>query len=426
MRRNSVPSYRLHRQSGQAVVTLADPSTGTRRDYLLGSYGSAASKAEYRRILAEQETAQGRLPPKRGEAGCADLTLNELMLAYVRHAETYYVKNGAPTSETETIKLALRFMKPWGATLAREFGPLALRAVRDAMVAHPVTRTIKVKDEITGETREEKKIVANGLSRGTVNRQIARIKGMFKWGAGQELIPVETFHRLTCVEGLRRGKTAARERPKVKPVADADVAATLPHLPPIVADMVRLQRLTGARPAEVCQLRAVDIDRTGDVWEYRPDRHKTEHHDRERIIFLGPQARAIVTKYLHLDMSAPLFRPDQAEADRAARLRQQRRTPLWPSHLKTKERIKANRKRRVLHDQYDVATYRRAIARACRKAGISTWSPHRLRHAAATEIRKVFGLECAQAVLGHAALGVTQVYAEKDMEAAKRVMAKIG
>ncbi len=90
------------------------------------------------------------------------------------------------------------------------------------------------------------------------------------------------------------------------------------------------------------------------------------------------------------------------------------------------EEKKKRCRRRVLNQQYDVATYRRAIARACEKAGLPVWTPHRLRHAAATEIRRQFGLEAAQAVLGHAALGVTQVYAEKNMEAAKRVMAKIG
>jgi site-specific recombinase XerC len=49
-----------------------------------------------------------------------------------------------------------------------------------------------------------------------------------------------------------------------------------------------------------------------------------------------------------------------------------------------------------------------------------------LRHSAATDIRRQFGLEAAQAVLGHATLGVTQLYAEKDMEAAKRIMGAIG
>ncbi len=46
--------------------------------------------------------------------------------------------------------------------------------------------------------------------------------------------------------------------------------STLPYLPAVVADMVRFQRLTGARPGEVCQLRPCDVDWSGDVWEYRP------------------------------------------------------------------------------------------------------------------------------------------------------------
>ena len=36
-----VPSYRLHKPSGQAVVTLDG------RDFYLGAYGTPASKAEY-------------------------------------------------------------------------------------------------------------------------------------------------------------------------------------------------------------------------------------------------------------------------------------------------------------------------------------------------------------------------------------------
>ena len=73
-----------------------------------------------------------------------------------------------------------------------------------------------------------------------------------------------------------------------------------------------------------------------------------------------------------------------------------------------------------------MAAYRRAIHRACDQAGIPRWSPHRLRHSRATEIRKLYGLEAAQVVLGHAAVGVTQVYAEADREAARKIMAAIG
>ena len=77
-------------------------------------------------------------------------------------------------------------------------------------------------------------------------------------------------------------------------------------------------------------------------------------------------------------------------------------------------------------DHYDAASYRRAVRRACKRAGIPVWFPLQLRHSAATLIRREFGLEASQAVLGHAELGVTQVYAERDMQAARQVMARIG
>ena len=59
-----------------------------------------------------------------------------------------------------------------------------------------------------------------------------------------------------------------REEPR--PVADADVEATLPFVNPHVRGMVRLQRLTGARSGEVCAMRPADVDRSGPVWVYHP------------------------------------------------------------------------------------------------------------------------------------------------------------
>lgn len=47
-----VPSYRLHKQSGQAVVTLSD-GLGRRRDVLLGRHGTPESRVEYARVIAE-------------------------------------------------------------------------------------------------------------------------------------------------------------------------------------------------------------------------------------------------------------------------------------------------------------------------------------------------------------------------------------
>jgi integrase len=57
---------------------------------------------------------------------------------------------------------------------------------------------------------------------------------------------------------------------------------------------------------------------------------------------------------------------------------------------------------------------------------VADWSPNQLRHAAATEIRRRFGLEAAQVVLGHSTADITQVYAERNQALAAQVIREIG
>ena len=59
---NRNPSYRHHKPSGQAVVTLAG------QDVYLGPYGTAASKREYDRVIGEF-LARGRQLPGAGVGG---------------------------------------------------------------------------------------------------------------------------------------------------------------------------------------------------------------------------------------------------------------------------------------------------------------------------------------------------------------------
>ena len=47
------------------------------------------------------------------------------------------------------------------------------------------------------------------------------------------------------------------------------------------------------------------------------------------------------------------------------------------------------------------------------------WHPHQLRHNAATLTRKVHGLDASRALLGHATMSTTEIYAEKDDAAAR-------
>jgi integrase len=54
------------------------------------------------------------------------------------------------------------------------------------------------------------------------------------------------------------------------------------------------------------------------------------------------------------------------------------------------------------------------------------WSPNQLRHTAATEIRRNFGVEATATVLGHAKADVTQIHAERDLALAAEVARQIG
>src|SRR5262249_19008188 len=155
--------------------------------------------------------------------------------------------------------------------------------------------------------------------------------------------------------------------------------------------------------------------------------HKNAWRGQERIIAMGPRAQDIVRRFLRPGaQDRPLFSPAESEHARWRLLRSRRQTPRWPSHVRAQLRWRSLRPRRKLNDTYSVATYRRAIARACRKAGVPAWSPGRLRHNAATELRRQRGVEAAAAVLGHRLVETTQIYADTRLALAKEIAAKIG
>jgi integrase len=292
---------------------------------------------------------------------------------------------------------------------------------------------------------------------------------MFRWAASEQLLPASVYEALRTVEGLRRGRTEARETKKVRPVAPEHVEATLPHMPPVVREMVRFQRLTGSRPDEVCRLRPLDLDMGNPAcWIYRPGSdqgdcgdHKTAHHGHERLILIGPRAQEVLRPYLGTKLDGYCFSPAEAERRRSLDRRTARKTPLTPSQRARKP--KAGRER-APQDRYQVTSYRNAIYRACdrafplperlasqrkeggkresraawwarlaaeEKAEVRTWRrdhrwhPNRLRHSRATELRP-HGLDVVKTILGHSKVETTQIYSEKDLAAAMELVARIG
>jgi len=423
------PACRLHKASGQAVVTL--PGAG---DVYLGKYGSQESKARYHRLLAEWEANDRQLPPRADEP----ITVKELAVRFWNHAKVYYAgRNGRPSTEANHYKRVLRHLvKLYGDTNAADFGPLRLKAIRQILMDAD-------------------------LGRGHVNALVGRIKRVFRWSVAEELIPTATFEALRAVEGLKQGRSKAKESEPVKPVADAVVEATIAKASPVIGAMVRLQQLTGMRPGEVCIMRPAEIEmhHGAKAWVYRPLRHKTMYRGKIREIYLGPKAQAVLKPFLGVKVDSYCFNPADSDAHERARRRSTRKTPAHYGNGPGDNRKRKPHRRPG--DCYDTLTYGRAIQRACDRAyppppplrrdknethdqwrarlaaGNLTaklrewqrehrWALNRLRHSFASRVRRDFSLEHAQVALGHSNAKVTEIYAERDMAKAEAVALKIG
>jgi hypothetical protein len=176
----SVPSYRLHKPSGQAVVTIRYPG-GVRRDVYLGEYDSPPSRQEYARIVAELAVAPATPQlTSVGQTRPAAQTVNEVLLAYLEYAGRHYRRpDGKATDEFAALKVVSRYVRElYGHTLAASFGPLALRAVRE-------------------------RFIEAGWCRRSINQQVERIRRIFRWAVAEELVPPAVHQALSAVAGLK-------------------------------------------------------------------------------------------------------------------------------------------------------------------------------------------------------------------------------
>ncbi len=89
-----------------------------------------------------------------------------MILCYWKHAAAYSgFTEDADRGDAYSLRDALRVLKElYGRTPARDFGPLALKASRTAMLAKDWSRTY-------------------------ANAQVDRVLRMFRWAAEEELLP---------------------------------------------------------------------------------------------------------------------------------------------------------------------------------------------------------------------------------------------
>jgi integrase len=406
------PGYRLHKPSGQAIVRLGG------RMFYLGPHGSDESKTKYAQLKAEWLVSKNAEKFVRSPDGP---TIASVCLAYLDHAEVYY----GPGKELEAMERAITPLSELYATLpAKAFGPLEFKAVRGWWLSR------------------ECQTVAGRCTRQYINTQMKRVVRVLKWAVGEAMVPPSVREAVKCVAPLKAGRSKAPEAPPVRPVIDSVIEKTLAELPAIVADMVRVQLLTGARPGEVCQLTPAMVDRSEDVWKITIAKHKNAYRGKTRTLYAGPQAQAVLAKYLLRGENDCLFRPCDTLAKQLLERSEQRTTPAKYGNRPGSNRVRKPKRQPGV--QYLRHSYARAIERACDKAFPAPpeikaddaklkawrvahrWSPNQLRHTRATDIRKQFGLESASSVLGHSQLSTTLIYAEQDAERAIHVARQIG
>ena len=385
---NRPPQYK---QCGKyAVVYIAG------KRIFLGLYGSDESQQEYARVVAESKSN-----PTFSLQGEKDITLDEVAIAYLDHAERRFGK-----SHYENYRTALKFATDlYGHRPVDEFSPLKLQTVRDEM--------IRTKGE--------------DWCRNTINRMVDRIRTALSWGVSKELLESRIVDNLRKVKPLPKGTPGTFDHKKRRPVSVSTIRRTLPFMPLIVRAMVVIQWLAGLRPSEIFRMRVGEIDRNyaPGLWGYTPAHHKTEQYtDEEKIIPLGKPEQELLAPYLEgKTADQAVFSPSQAVLERNAEKRANRKSKRTPSQ-KARDDARAAKPRQYA-EFYDKNSYKGAIIYAIQKANrylkegekpVPHWFPYQLRHSAGTEITRTLGKDKAQHLLTHASIETTDIYDDSGLE----------
>jgi integrase len=379
------PKLRFNKTTKRYVMTIKG------KDRWLGKDRKIAEQ-KYHRLLLEAANEEAAAGPS-----AYTMTIVEMLEKYALHMEEYY--QSSPKT-WERVKPALRVLRRfYGDCYPEEFGLREMRILRDYFIQHGAVDGGK------------------GWVRVSVNRGVQNIIRFFRWSASMEYCTAEIYTKLTTLEPLRKGRSSAKESKPVRPVPPEDIEATKKYVSPPVAAMIDLQLCTGARPGEIRLMKVGDIDRSEETWILRLENHKTAHHGKVREIPFGPKARAILAEWmLGKDDDEYIFQPIRGNGLPSVK-GQPRRPNQLPDERKTE---------RTVGECYTKDSYNKAIRRGCKNAGVPHWHPHRLRHNAATELRKLYGVETAQVILGHSSLSTTQIYAEAYLKKVKDIAEQYG
>jgi integrase len=383
MAKTSHPKHCIHRGIGQSYVRINGRQifTGT---LVKGKITADAEKA-YRRIIVEYLANQDK--PVQAES----ISIDELILRFF--------KQKLPTVHKAS---------------AQHF-----KAVSDTLLSHYAG--YKAVDISVREMRTVRALfIEKGWKRSYVNDQTARIRQILIWGQQEGILPQQ--YNPPKIKALEKGECICPEGVSRKTIPLADIEKTIAALSPTLAAAVKIQLATAARPSEVLEMRIEQINRSNpDCWEVRYIRHKTAKKTGDKTIFLAKPEIAVITPYIGNRAEGYVFTPESALADRKAKETAVLKSKYRSPSAREKAAYRKRHPKQKINDHYDVAAYRRAITRACERAGVPHWFPYGLRHTGVTLIGLEHGIEAAQHIAGHRNIATTEHYFHGQDEIARRI-----
>jgi integrase len=260
----------------------------------------------------------------------------------------------------------------------------------------PDTATFKVGYLI----KFQKHLIEKGYARTQINRLVGLVKRVFSWG-GKPRFDLETYDKLPAIvsssfiadmKAIEIIKDEGKENPKRKDVPEHIVTAVFPFVSETIADMLRIQLLTGMRPKEVCMMRNCNIKRTkeefaeygylydSEVWIYVLSKHKTEKYIGVKAVPLGIEEQEILSKYI-IDDESPIFKNSQKK-------------------------------------EFSRAEYGRKIKKAIEKNNLKKFIPYQIRHTVITKVSLDHNRDMARAIAGHTTEKMTARYDHSDFKKA--------
>jgi len=362
---------------------------GKKRFHYFGPFGSEESLTKYAELLRSlrlaehlllqavalaRESVEQQSPPEPSPDRSDEITVQMLFNTHQQWAPSYYrLPSGELSREVYNFQDSFReCLALIGSRPVASLSRADLIAVRQRMIDRK-------------------------LSRKVVNQRVGRIVRVFVWGGDEDrrLVPDSVAAAFRLVSPLKPNRSEAPEKEPVCPVPNDDLQKVLDVAPPVLKAMLTLQRLTAIRPGEVRMLRKRMVRQTEEGWVLDFERsHKMAYKGKSRVVPIGEPTLVLLREWMdRATDDQHLFRPEFAPKS-------------------------VNRKRLPA---YTSSAYTLAVKYACLKAKVPLFGPNRVRHLAATEIRRRYGLEAAQAVLGHSHYSTTERYASPVSELAKRV-----